>query len=942
MPVTNFQSVISAQTVGTADVQALAASFDKLSGSIDGATQKANKVNEHPGFNAFAEKVRQGLENPLGAAGQMAESFLVKLGPVGAGVTGIASTLIAAGAASVSFMGQLGALGHGIEATGVRMGLTNREVQQFSFAMKYAGGDMGSLEAVMRKLSAEIDGGGTKLRAIGVNFQDVSTGKIRPMSDIILQLSERWKSMSIADTAKRDTEAVSLLGRGALGALPEIMELAEGLLKVKGRVLDEGDLAGFKQMHHQVAEIDRDWDFLVTKLKQGVVIPFRLMFPGDSPDPKGKFGSGNFPLDFDNSDGTNGMSPEFRAKYLAWKAKSTAGPTPEQLASIGRSDFAIDALLKGDPSRQLADAKKKLEALGDKIPRGVTEEASKSARDDYAQQAAVVKGIEARIAANKTLSKSIDDVIKSIEAQTKADDDYTAKLLKGGRLLYLNANGGAGVSNLSSLGDPLGASMKDFADSQFFQAIGGMFGNRGMTPPTRLQKDQSTLDWWEQMKAERAEQGKLAERDTADNERRGLSLYGAKASLGGVSEIDQINGLEALRKKYADDRYEALMMQGKEEEAIDQQHQKYLDAEIERQQALLQFAQRQKEEFQSLAVGFLDAGRSGGGAGLQRFMMGQLNRLEDTAVSHLSGAVWGGPTKGTGISGPLSKIIPAGGPLDKLFGLGVAGGDPLKSAGVTLIQAGRDLSAAARALAASRSGGGIGGGRVTGTGGGVGYPSNDPYGWMSGTSGPSDYDPANPDAITPEGAAWGDNFWASNPTGGGMSSLAKYAGIGGTLAAGGFGLYSGIKARGTQGDLTAVGSGLGMAGGIVSMLIPKLASTLGPIGMALGMGLGLVSTLLGDPKQNRAKSLSTQAQERQFTMPTGADYELSSSGGYEDYNYRGQSRSTVVYQIYAMDSKSFNDYLIANPAALSNGMTSAIAGGNADDVVTSIAARVNP
>jgi hypothetical protein len=240
------------------------------------------------------------------------------------------------------------------------------------------------------------------------------------------------------------------------------------------------------------------------------------------------------------------------------------------------------------------------------------------------------------------------------------------------------------------------------------------------------------------------------------------------------------------------------------------------------------------------------------------------------------------------------------------------------------------------------SAGGGGCGRITsvGTSGGVGFPVDDPNAWMRSDIGPSGFDPSNPDAITPEGAAWGDNWWAHNQPSG-MSSTAKGMGVGAAALAGGLGIYSGVKEGGARGALTAAGSAAGMVGSIVSTLVPSLSATLGPIGMALGMGLGLVSTMLGDPKKQRANDLSTQAQERSFTMPSGADYDMSASGQYDDYNYRGQVRSTVVNNVYAMDSTSFRDFLIANPDALSAGITSAIAGGNADDVVGSLAARAS-
>src|SRR5947209_8619076 len=136
MPVTNFQSVISTQAVGTADVEKLAASFDKMAASIDGATAKANKVNEHPGFDAFAQKVKQGIQDPLGAIGDAAESALKALGPFGTGVT--AAALVMAELAKVSFDAakSLGEYGTQLQNVAIRTGLTTKEVGQFSFAAK--------------------------------------------------------------------------------------------------------------------------------------------------------------------------------------------------------------------------------------------------------------------------------------------------------------------------------------------------------------------------------------------------------------------------------------------------------------------------------------------------------------------------------------------------------------------------------------------------------------------------------------------------------------------------------------------------------------------------------------------------------------------------------------------------------------------------------------
>ena len=146
MPVTNFQSVISTQTLGTADVDKLATSFDKISASIDGATQKANKLNDNPGFAPFAEKVKQGIDNPLQAIGSAAEAILTKLGPMGSAV-----------AATGSLFAAVGKYGVQIRDVELRTGLAAKEVSQYSFAAKAVGQDVSILDRMMRGLTMAVE-----------------------------------------------------------------------------------------------------------------------------------------------------------------------------------------------------------------------------------------------------------------------------------------------------------------------------------------------------------------------------------------------------------------------------------------------------------------------------------------------------------------------------------------------------------------------------------------------------------------------------------------------------------------------------------------------------------------------------------------------------------------------------------------------------------------
>ena len=132
-----------------------------------------------------------------------------------------------------------------------------------------------------------------------------------------------------------------------------------------------------------------------------------------------------------------------------------------------------------------------------------------------------------------------------------------------------------------------------------------------------------------------------------------------------------------------------------------------------------------------------------------------------------------------------------------------------------------------------------------------------------------------------------------------------------------------------------------LAGGAASiMMMAGMTGPAAPILAGVGIALALLPSIMGDPKKKRQDELAREASSRAYAMPSGADYSMDASGRYDDYDYRGRNRPVnVVNNVYAMDSTSFRDFLIANPTALSAGLTSAIAGGNADDVVGSLQAR---
>ena len=302
-------------------------------------------------------------------------------------------------------------------------------------------------------------------------------------------------------------------------------------------------------------------------------------------------------------------------------------------------------------------------------------------------------------------------------------------------------------------------------------------------------------------------------------------------------------------------------------------------------------------------------------------------------MGNAAGAAWG----------DVSKIIPhSSGFLGKLLQGTPFGPDPSKAATDANTLATIDNTAALRTMALSASGGG--GGSVSGASGVLSRL------YSSGSAGiDSGYTSDGVQKYSPENYDSSGQFLGAGATSAhdpsihagavGTSALGKGVGYAAAIAAGGFGIYHGIEQGGLSGAASATGSAASMAAGI--MTIAGVTGPAAPILMGVGLGLALLPSLFGDPKQKRASDLDSDRQQRLFTMPTGQDYSMDARGRYTDYNYQGQGRTiNLNANIYAMDSVSLRDYLTANPQALASSLTSAIAGGNAEDVVGTLQQRI--
>lgn len=920
MAVTNFQSVISTQSGGTADVQALAASFDKLSQSIEGATKNANKVNEHPGFDEFAKKVKSGIQDPLGALGSAAESALKALGPLGTGVAAAAGIFTAAGVAAFSAAKSLGELGVQIQNVELRTGLTSKQVGQFGFAAKAVGQDVSIFERMMRGLTMAVEDQSTKGEAarvwLGRFHVDINAVKDGSASTAETIQKVAQGLQQLPTQFERNKAALDIFKKSGIEAIPVLLELNKNLriARENGFGLSESEAAKYADYLQKITVIETKWDRIVRLVKEHAA---SLVF--DS------FGD---PDDHSRAGRLTGPAGE-RHKTHDTPADIEAREKARRMAD---ADMALDGRVRNhvkELNEQLKEAREKL-----KTSTEVVAELGKRSDEIFLKAAF---GDESGNPYGKyqyslgRISTEREDALRKNpqpqfrrEINSRFNEQVAAAKMTFAEewqnfLMEFDKKGVEFNKHLEEEAAKLGRDTNKLGED-FIRENPQMFDAKNyVSKPVGISAEEQL-------------------RDVRDNERRGISLYGLQANIQGVSQGQQIAAVALLRKKYADEEFTLAdrIAQRKRDDAAaqdaaDEQHRKYVDADLERQTGLLDLALRQKEAFQNAAVGFLNAGRSGGGRGLSQFMMGELNSLEDKIVGNAAGMLWNSKSMKQ-VMGSL-HMGKEGTFLGDLLGGTPFGPDPTKDAGMVLLEAGKKLDLVAdKFLGTGAAGGGSATGgagsgppvsgflrKVLGIGGGSGSSVPDIPGTdLGGGWGLGGYDGTGMSQAEWNQAMGSLNTETGPDAGGGgfstiagnagkvtTSALAKGVGIGAAAAAAGFGAYSGFKSGGAQGALMGSGSLLGGAGAIMGLA--GMTGPAAPIVAGVGLALGLVSSLLGDPKQRRSHQIEQELKYNQFLAPVAINASMTTGGTYADFDRFGGTRGSSLSPFPTVE-QGFFDY----------------------------------
>jgi hypothetical protein len=447
---------------------------------------------------------------------------------------------------------------------------------------------------------------------------------------------------------------------------------------------------------------------------------------------------------------------------------------------------------------------------------------------------------------------------------------------------------------------------------------------------------------------------------------------GARAEL--QDTIQTIQQEQAEREKELAAEQDSAEKLGK----IADRRQKYLnaigDAENEYTLRLKEIAEERKRSFGDTFSGFVLSAQHGGARG---FLRSQGEGIESKILGNLASNF---------IFPKIQSIIPHAGNSTSTIGKLLAGTpfaaheDPLKTS-TDLNTKSTDFNTAALLAFQKQLGGsgtlpGFNGG---GTGGSLlGIPGLSTFGSdTNGLTGSGKLSALSPLSLfklfgkSGGGSSSGDvenGGIGGDPSPGGDNSISssKWASIA-KIGAASFAAVKGISdltRPGARNKLSGVGEIAGGAAAAISsgLLGASLASgPLAPIIGGAGLGLALISSLLGDPKQQRMNQISKTMFTSQYLAPQAINLQTGVNGGYSDVDefgnvrtsnlspypivsnsyldvprrtdvpghtispfggYSNQTGAQVSVTVHAMDSKSFTDHADDIAGAVQHAMKS--------------------
>ena len=256
------------------------AAIDAITKSYERMIAAQNRIDSEAKFEGFGAKVKQFIENPLEGAKGAIGGLVSAMGPMGTAVAVGAAALGTIALAGFEAMKSLGALGVQVEDAKLRLGMTTKQVGEFSFAARVAGQDIGIFERMMRGLTEAVEdesAAGAKargwLQAFGVDLEAVKTGQAST-ADVIQQVAEGMERLSHSPDPFAEKKAMmDLFKRAGIEAIPVMEKLNENLKTAHEMGFGSTDPEQKRLLEYQknITIIESKWDGIVRHMKEAAV-----------------------------------------------------------------------------------------------------------------------------------------------------------------------------------------------------------------------------------------------------------------------------------------------------------------------------------------------------------------------------------------------------------------------------------------------------------------------------------------------------------------------------------------------------------------------------------------------------------------------------------------------------------------------------------------------
>lgn len=797
---------------------------------------------DHQGLEGF-DKAAAGTRAVKGETLLLAQALGATVAAIGAGT-----------AAMVAFVKGQADAQRQLAITSAGLGITAQQGQQLQFSLTAAGVSMGVMEAAAKQLTSRNQETERALKALGVTTTDI-TGRQRAAGAVFIETA--GKLSQIRSEFDRSRAAAAAFGPEAAAALEPLLRTGQLL----GPALDEGLTRNLENARLQIARLDAEWAQLKTTFG-GALAPIVISVVSAT-----RGALTNPPAISNNPATASGLRNEFAAgdPTIDLSAGGILAGTVSGAGSVAQglinSDLAAGAALSAGFSRNSIEGLRnrrsvvssKISALSQRLASGG------------------IGGSSFRI--QKTELDQLTAELKTIEE----------------RLKTLSADPNAGALRLSDLQRPGGFGRPGIPPSLFrpFETFIAPEGDRRGSTTQELQNEINRGFGEGLIQSGRDRQARDLERARVilDLESRRIQLL---AGPGG--EEDAVRRITQLKL----DSLEQQIAIGAD----------IRDAELERvriaregENELLELQRRRADQYRDFFGQAVLASITRDGGGLSGFGRQQLRALQAQISTNIGSLAFEkvGPILGRATGGRDGST--GSGLVDRILGGTIF--DP-KNATERNTQAINRLTAAI--VSTSVGGGGVAGG------GGVFRGATDAAGLIfSAASGGVPAGLPDPMVLASQDAAATLGFPSISSTGRGFGN--QYGSKGATtavyaaaLAAGAFGVKSGIQQGGAKGALNAVAAGAGAFAAISPEPISKA------IAASIATGAALVSSILGDPKQVFSEGQDRLLRERMYRAPDGLDIttDFATGGTTAGYGIRGAGPRIVV-QVNALDAKSFMD-----------------------------------